>query len=71
MGVLAVGLVAMVALAGCGAKKSGYAAKQELNLAADAPLDTLDVSKANGYGQTGNVFECLYRLGENGKVTPG
>jgi oligopeptide transport system substrate-binding protein len=73
IGVLAVALVAMVVLAGCGSdSKSGkLATTQALNLAADAPLDTLDVSKANGYGQTGNVFESLYRLGENGKVTPG
>ncbi|MCT1175341.1 peptide ABC transporter substrate-binding protein [Pediococcus pentosaceus] len=71
IGFLSVILVSLVVLAGCGAKKGGYAAEQTMNLAADAPLDTLDVSKANGYGQTGNVFESLYRLGKNGKTTPG
>lgn len=59
-------------LAGCGARGGAkYADKQELNLSADAPLDTIDLSKANGFGQTGNVFESLFRLGEKGKVTPG
>lgn len=71
LGVIAVAFISVVVLAGCGSNSGKYAAKQELNLSADAPLDTLDVSKANGYGQTGNVFESLYRLGNNGKVTPG
>ncbi|AEV94415.1 peptide ABC transporter substrate-binding protein [Pediococcus claussenii] len=60
----------MLVLAGCGTKGK-LADKQEINLAADSPLDTIDVSKANGYGQTGNVFESLYRLGAKGKPTPG
>ncbi|WP_412988939.1 peptide ABC transporter substrate-binding protein [Pediococcus siamensis] len=63
-------------LAGCGNQNSDsgsgkLAAKQVLNLSADAPLDTIDIAKATGYGQTGNVFESLYRLGNNGKPIAG
>ncbi|GAY72332.1 peptide ABC transporter substrate-binding protein [Lentilactobacillus kosonis] len=46
-------------------------ADQTLNLSAAAPLDTIDISKSTGYGQTGNVFESFFRLGKNGKATPG
>lgn len=42
-----------------------------LNLSTTAPLDTIDISKSTGYGQTGNVFESFYRLGKNGKPTAG
>ncbi|WP_268912268.1 peptide ABC transporter substrate-binding protein [Lentilactobacillus sp. SPB1-3] len=44
---------------------------QTLNLSATAPLDTIDISKSTGYGQTGNVFESFFRLGKNGKATAG
>ncbi len=44
---------------------------QVMNLSATAPLDTIDISKSSGYGQTGNVFESFFRLGKNGKATPG
>ncbi|WP_283590397.1 peptide ABC transporter substrate-binding protein [Ligilactobacillus saerimneri] len=64
--------LAAIALAACGNNNaSGKTDKQTLNLSAPAPLDTIDISKATGYGQTGNVFESFYRLGKNGKVTPG
>lgn len=46
-------------------------AKQVLNLGATAPLDTIDISTSTGYGQTGNIYESLYRLGTNGKIEPG
>lgn len=45
--------------------------KQVLKLSATAPLDTIDISKATGYGQTGNVFESFYRLGKNGQPAAG
>ncbi|GEL15358.1 peptide ABC transporter substrate-binding protein [Pediococcus cellicola] len=66
----------ILVLAGCGNKNSEsgsgkLADKQVLNLSADAPLDTIDIAKATGYGQTGNVFESLYRLGKNGKPIAG
>lgn len=66
----AVGLSALF-LAACsnnGAEKSN---SQTLNLSTDSVLDTIDISKSSGYGQTGNVFESFYRLGEKGKVTAG
>ncbi|MCD2255602.1 peptide ABC transporter substrate-binding protein [Lactobacillus sp. CC-MHH1034] len=50
---------------------SQAAAKQVLHLSATAPLDTIDISKATGYGQTGNVYESFYRLGKHGSITPG
>jgi len=34
-------------------------------------MDSVDISKLGGYGQTGNIFESFYRLGENGSLTPG
>nr|WP_278745331.1 peptide ABC transporter substrate-binding protein [Ligilactobacillus agilis] len=70
-----VGLVMALGLAGlfltaCG-KQQATSKKQELRLSASAPLDTIDISKATGYGQTGNVFESFYRLGKNGQPTAG
>ena len=72
LGIAAIALSTTAILAGCGANQGKQmAAKQELNLSADNQLDTLDLAKANGYGQTGNIFEGLYRLGNNGKPTAG
>ena len=70
-----VGLVMALGLAGlfltaCG-KQQATSKQQELRLSASAPLDTIDISKATGYGQTGNVFESFYRLGKNGQPTAG
>lgn len=70
-----VGLVMALGLAGlfltaCG-KQQETSKQQELRLSASAPLDTIDISKATGYGQTGNVFESFYRLGKNGQPTAG
>lgn len=70
-----VGLVMALGLAGlfltaCG-KQQTASKQQELRLSASAPLDTIDISKATGYGQTGNVFESFYRLGKNGQPTAG
>ncbi len=70
-----VGLVMTLGLAGlfltaCG-KQQTTSKQQELRLSASAPLDTIDISKATGYGQTGNVFESFYRLGKNGQPTAG
>lgn len=69
---LALTTVLVVTLAACGksATKSN-SQKQTLNLSTTAPLDTIDISKSTGYGQTGNVFESFYRLGKDGKPTPG
>lgn len=68
-------LIAAVALtmAACGQKSnSGSRANDNtLKLSSAATLDTLDISKATGYGQTGNVFESFYRLGKNGKPIAG
>lgn len=62
-------LMALV-LTACG-KKNTSSDRQTLKLSAQAPLDTIDLSKATGYGQTGNVFESFYRLGKKGSLTPG
>ena len=69
----AVSVSAALLLAACGQSKSSSQSqeKQVLNLSAAAALDTIDISKATGYGQTGNVFESFYRLGKKGKTTPG
>lgn len=69
----AVGVSAALLLAACGQSKSSSQSqeKQVLNLSATAALDTIDISKTTGYGQTGNVFESFYRLGKKGKTTPG
>ncbi|KRM55274.1 peptide ABC transporter substrate-binding protein [Lacticaseibacillus sharpeae] len=65
-------LLSAVVLAACGSSKSSDAdKKQVLNLPASAQLDTIDISKSTGYGQTGNVFESLFRLGKNGKAEAG
>lgn len=69
----AVTISAALVLAACG-KSSDQASSSRaktLNLSTTAPLDTIDISKSTGYGQTGNVFESFYRLGENGKPTAG
>ncbi|GHW00636.1 peptide ABC transporter substrate-binding protein [Lactobacillus nasalidis] len=67
-----VGVSAALLLAACGSKQSSKGQeKQVLNLSATATLDTIDISKATGYGQTGNVFESFYRLGKNGQATAG
>ena len=58
-------------LAGCAKSSDDASQKQVLKLSASAPLDTIDISKATGYGQTGNIFESFYRLGKDGKATPG
>ncbi|KRM23906.1 bacterial extracellular solute-binding s, 5 Middle family protein [Latilactobacillus graminis DSM 20719] len=50
---------------------SGVQAKQVLQLGAQAPLDTIDISTSTGYGQTGNIYESLFRLDKNGKIEPG
>ena len=70
----AVSVSAVFLLAACGSQQSSSSAskdKQVLKLSATAPLDTIDISKATGYGQTGNVFESFYRLGKNGQPAAG
>ncbi|WP_155288054.1 peptide ABC transporter substrate-binding protein [Lacticaseibacillus zhaodongensis] len=57
-------------LAACGSKTSSQP-QQVLNLPASAQLDTIDISKSTGYGQTGNVYESFYRLGKGGKPIAG
>lgn len=66
---MALGLAGLF-LTACG-KQQATSKQQELRLSASAPLDTIDISKATGYGQTGNVFESFYRLGKNGQPTAG
>lgn len=69
---LILGCLMLGVLAGCSQKsQSSSANRQVLRLAAQAPLDTIDLAKAGGYGQTGNVYESFYRLGKNGQVAPG
>lgn len=65
-----VALSALV-LAACGGKSNSASNKQVLNLPAAAQLDTIDISKSTGYGQTGNVYESFYRLGKKGKPIAG
>jgi oligopeptide transport system substrate-binding protein len=65
-----VALSALV-LAACGTNSSSKDAKQVLKLPASAQIDTIDISKSTGYGQTGNVYESFYRLGKNGKAIAG
>ena len=61
-----------VVMTACGnLSSSNGREKQTLNLSTNAPLDTIDISKSTGYGQTGNVFESFYRLGKNGQPTAG
>src|SRR5699024_10634217 len=59
-----------VLLVECG-KSTSENSKQILNLSTTRPLDTIDISKSTGYGQTGNVFESCYRIDEDGKVNTG
>ncbi|GAB6093089.1 hypothetical protein JCM31185_07420 [Furfurilactobacillus curtus] len=68
--VTSLGLLTIV-LAACGQKKTSASDQQTLRLSAQAPLDTIDLAKATGYGQTGNIYESFYRLGKQGKLTPG
>lgn len=66
--IMTLGLV----LAACGRQSATDKTDQQtLKLSAQAPLDTIDLAKATGYGQTGNVYESFYRLGAHGKLTPG
>lgn len=58
-------------LVACGNQSSSSKKPQVLNLAAEAPLPTIDLAKSTGYGQTGNIYESFFRLGKNGKATPG
>lgn len=64
--------VLTLVLAACGQPASTTKTPQQiLKLSATAPLATIDLAQATGYGQTGNVYEGLYRLGTNGKATAG
>ena len=65
-----IGLMSVVLVA-CGHGNSVKTDNKTLSLSATSQLDTIDISRSDGYGQTGNVFESFYRLGKNGKVTPG
>lgn len=70
----AVSVSAAFLLAACGSQQSSSSAskdKQVLKLSTTASLDTIDISKTTGYGQTGNVFESFYRLGKNGQPAAG
>ena len=71
-GVVTISLGMLLAACGNGNSSSKSAAQSgTLNLSTTAPLDTIDISKSTGFGQTGNVFESFYRLGKNGKPTAG
>lgn len=71
-GVVTISLGMLLAACGNGNSSSKSAAQSgTLNLSTTAPLDTVDISKSTGFGQTGNVFESFYRLGKNGKPTAG
>ena len=65
----------LLLLAACGQKQATTTTKQNagqvLRLPVAAQMNTIDISASSGYGQTGNIFESFYRLGENGKVAPG
>ena len=70
--VVTISLGMLLAACGNGNSSSKSAAQSgTLNLSTTAPLDTIDISKSTGFGQTGNVFESFYRLGKNGKPTAG
>ncbi|WP_367296204.1 peptide ABC transporter substrate-binding protein [Levilactobacillus yonginensis] len=71
LGLVAAVMALSLGLAACGQSASSAKPTQELRLPATAQLDTIDLAKATGYGQTGNVFEGFYRLGKNGQVAPG
>ncbi|KRK86760.1 ABC-type oligopeptide transport system, periplasmic component [Levilactobacillus koreensis JCM 16448] len=70
-GLIAAVIAMSLGLAACGQSTSAAKPSQVLRLPATAQLDTIDLAKATGYGQTGNVFESFYRLGKDGKVAPG
>ena len=71
-GVVTISLGMLLAACSNGNSSSKSAAQSgTLNLSTTAPLDTIDISKSTGFGQTGNVFESFYRLGKNGKPTAG
>lgn len=71
-GVVTISLGMLLAACGNGNSSSKSAAQSgTLNLSTTVPLDTIDISKSTGFGQTGNVFESFYRLGKNGKPTAG
>jgi len=71
-GVVTISLGMLLAACGNGNSSSKSAAQSgTLNLSTTAPLDTIDISKSTGFGQTGNVFESFYRLGKNSKPTAG
>lgn len=71
-GVVTISLGMLLAACGNGNSSSKSATQSgTLNLSTTAPLDTIDISKSTGFGQTGNVFESFYRLGKNGKPTAG
>lgn len=71
-GAVTISLGMLLAACGNGNSSSKSAAQSgTLNLSTTAPLDTIDISKSTGFGQTGNVFESFYRLGKNGKPTAG
>lgn len=71
-GVVTISLGMLLAACGNGNSSNKLAAQSgTLNLSTTAPLDTIDISKSTGFGQTGNVFESFYRLGKNGKPTAG
>ncbi|MFC6261709.1 peptide ABC transporter substrate-binding protein [Levilactobacillus fujinensis] len=70
-GLVAAVIAMSLGLAACGQSTSAAKPSQVLRLPATAQLDTIDLAKATGYGQTGNVFESFYRLGKDGKVAPG
>ncbi|KRN03299.1 ABC-type oligopeptide transport system, periplasmic component [Levilactobacillus senmaizukei DSM 21775 = NBRC 103853] len=71
IGLIAALITVSLSLAACGNSATSSKPSQVLRLPATAQLDTIDLAKATGYGQTGNVFEGFYRLGKNGKVAPG
>lgn len=71
-GVVTISLGMLLAACGNGNSSNKSAAQSgTLNLSTTAPLDTIDISKSTGFGQTSNVFESFYRLGKNGKPTAG
>lgn len=71
-GVVTISLGMLLAACGNGNSSNKSAAQSgTLNLSTTAPLDTIDISRSTGFGQTGNVFESFYRLGKNGKPTAG
>lgn len=60
--------------AACGSSKSSSSSKQTANWTESAELPTMDISKSTDVVSSNalnNTNEGLYRLGKNGKVTPG